>query len=119
MILTALPALTDRTATVGRLHVEAKAAANILSRQAIRNEGAVDLILERLSKAYAVDKRNQLAADMADFLDYSWIKDVRVKHFISGLQTKVDKLSSLNLDDKLKNDLLLRQTNLDTKRRTS
>lgn len=43
----------------------------------------------------------------ADFLDYTWKKEVSVEHFISGFHIRVDKISELNLNDKLKGHLLL------------
>lgn len=97
---------------VGCLYGEAEPAAKANSTEAICKEGGVDLILKCHDKAYAVDKTNQLEAGLADFLDYSWRKYFSVKHFISRFHTRVDKISSLNLDDKLNSHLLLRQTNL-------
>lgn len=47
--------------------------------------------------------------DLADFLDYSWDKEVSVEHFISVFHTRMHKISDLHLDDKLKGQLLLRQ----------
>lgn len=111
--LTTLPAEKHGPAVVGRLHGEAKTAAKTLPAESICKEGGVDLIMKRLDKAYAIDKTNQLDADLADFLDYSWKKEVSIEHFISGFHTRVDKISSLNLDDKLKGHLMLRQADLE------
>ena len=52
-------------------------------------------------KAYEIDETNQLE-NLADFLDYSWNKEEIVEHFISVFHTLVDKISDLNIDDKLK-----------------
>ena len=83
--LTTLSTTKHGPAVVGRLHGEAKTAAKTLSTEEICREGGVELILERLDKAYAVDKTNQLDSDLADFLDYSWKKELSVEHFISCL----------------------------------
>ena len=104
--LTSLVANKHGPAIVGRLSCEAKTADKTLSPDDICGDKGVTLILERLDKAYAVDKSNQLDADLADFLDYSWRKNVSVEHFISGFHTRVDKIASLHLDDKLKGHLL-------------
>lgn len=110
--LTTLPPAKHGPAIIGRLQGEAKTAAKTLSTEEICREGGASLILERLDKAYAIDKTNQLDHDLADFLDYTWNKEVSVEHFISGFHTRVDKISDLNLDDKLKGHLLLRQADL-------
>lgn len=110
--LTTLPSIKHGPAIVGRLQGEAKTSAKTIKVDVICAEGGVEKILERLDKAYAVDKTNQLDADLADFLDYSWKKELSVEHFISGFHTRVDKISQLNLDDKLKGHLLLRQADL-------
>ena len=99
-------------AIIGRLHGEAKTAAKTLDTDEVCAAGGVDLILERLDKAYAVDVSNQLDTDLADFLDYTWKKEFSVEHFISGFHTRVDKISSISLDDKLKGHILLRQAQL-------
>ena len=106
--LTTLSADKRGPAIIGRLHGEAKTAAKTLDTDKICGDGGVKLILERLDKAYAVDKANQLDSNLADFLDYTWRKEFSVEHFISGFHIRVDKLSTLNLDDKLKGHLLLR-----------
>ena len=72
--LTSLPSAKHGPAIIGRLLGEAKTAAKTLSIEEICGEKGVSLILGRLDKAYAVDKANQLDADLDDFLDYSWKK---------------------------------------------
>ena len=110
--LTTLPPEKHGPAIIGRLQGEAKTAAKTLSTEEICRDGGADRIIERLDKAYAIDKTNQLDIDLADFLDYIWNKEVSVEYFISGFHTRVDKISDLNLDDKLKGHLLLRQADL-------
>ena len=111
--LTILPSAKHGAAIVGRLQGEAKTAAKTISADQICSKRGIELILERLDKAYAIDKNNQLDADLVDFLDYSWKKELSVEHFISGFHTRVDKISQLSLDDKLKGHLLLRQADLE------
>lgn len=54
MVLTTLRAFNHRPAIVGRLHGEAKSADKTLSTEPLWKEGDVELILERLDKAYPV-----------------------------------------------------------------
>lgn len=61
-----------------------KTAAKTISAAEIFSEAGLKLTLRRLDKAYAIDKMNTLDADIADFLDYSWKKELNVRHFISG-----------------------------------
>lgn len=58
--LTSLPSDKQGPAIVGHLHGEAKIAAKTLDNARICADGGVDLILERLDKAYAVDNSNRL-----------------------------------------------------------
>ena len=104
--LTTLPSAKHGAAIVGRLQGEAKTAAKTISADQICSERGIQLILERLDKAYAIDKTNELDVNLADFLHYSWKKELSVEHFISGFHTRVDKIAQLNLDDKLKGCLL-------------
>lgn len=48
---------------------EAKTAVKAPATKEIGTKGGVDLILERLGKAFAIDKTNQLAADLAELLE--------------------------------------------------
>lgn len=80
--------------------------------RAICKEGSVDHILERLDKAHAVNKSNQLDLDLADSLDYCWRKQFTLQHFMPGFHTRFDKISSLKLENNLKGHLLLRQAHL-------
>lgn len=57
MNFTILPALKHRPVIVGRLLGEAKSAAKTLSTETICKYGGMDVILERLERAYAVDKK--------------------------------------------------------------
>lgn len=58
--LTLLPAIKHATAIIDLFQGEAKRAAKTLEREANCKDRGVDLILERLDKAYAADKSNQL-----------------------------------------------------------
>ena len=115
--LTSLPTRKHGPAIIGCLSGEAKTAAKTVSATDICGEEGVSKILERLDKAYAVDQTNRLDTDLAEFLDYTWRKELSVEHFISGFHTRVDKIAELNLSDKLKGHLLLRQADLETTER--
>lgn len=59
-----------------------------------------------------MDETNKLDSDLAKLLDYKERKAVSVKNFISGFQTRLDKIWAWNLPDKLKGHIVLGQTNL-------
>lgn len=113
MNLTTLITLKYKPAVVDRLHCEEKSVAKKLYTEKLNKEGGVELILERLDKAYVVDKANKLDANFADLLRYSQRKGLSVEHFTFGFHTTVDKISSLNPDDHYKGHLLLCQANLE------
>lgn len=96
----------------GHLAGEAKTATETVPSTEICSDDGVAKILARLDKAYAIDRTNRLDNDLAEFLDYSWHKNLSVEHFISGFRTRVDKISELNLNDKLKGHILLRKADL-------
>lgn len=72
--LTTLPANKHGPAVIGRVHGKAKTVAKTFSAEIICRETGITLILQRLDKGYAIEKTNQLDADLSDFLDYSWKK---------------------------------------------
>lgn len=55
-------------------------------------KGGVDLILQKLHKAYTINKNKKLGNDLADFLDYTWKNEVNIDHFISKFHTGLDKI---------------------------
>lgn len=59
-------------AVVDRIHIEVSIAAKALSTREIWKESSGILILTRLDNFLAVDRTDQLNADVADFPDYSW-----------------------------------------------
>lgn len=61
--------------------------------------------------SHVVDHANQLDTDLAKFLDW-WKKTFSVKQFIVGVHSWLDEISLLNIDEKPKGNLLLRQTSL-------
>ncbi len=112
--LTTLAAEKRGPAIIGRLSGEAKSSAKTLSIAEITANDGVTKILVHLDKSYAVDATDQLDLDLAAFLDYSWRSTLTVEQFIAGFHVRLDKISDLNMDDKLKGHLLLRQAGLDT-----
>ena len=91
--LTTLPSAKHGATIVGRLQGEAKTAAKTIWANEICSECDIELILERLYKAYSIDKTNQLDAYLADFVDYSWKKELSVEQFSSCFHTWVYKIS--------------------------
>lgn len=111
--LTTLPDTKQGPAIIGRLVGEPKKSAKSVNIDDICSEKGVEKILERLDKSYAIDATSQLDVDLANFLDYHWDKTLSVDQFIAGFHSRLDKISSLCIDEKLKGHLLLRQANLD------
>jgi len=101
-------------AIIARLAGEAKSSAVSIENDKIFSKTGVTEILEKLDKLYLVDKTDQLDIDLTSFLDYTWKSSFNVEQFIAGFHTRLDKISSLALDEKLKGHLLLRQAGLDS-----
>jgi len=112
--LTSLDETKRGSALIARLSGEAKASATSLGTETIFSKTGVTSILEKLDKLYQLDKTDQLDIDLTTFLDYTWKSNFSVEQFIAGFHTRLDKISSLKLDEKLKGHLLLRQAGLDT-----
>lgn len=110
--LTTLPVINPLSGNHGMFRRRRKNGSQNIWTDIICREGSVGLIIERLDKANAIDIINQLENDLADFLDYSCNKTVSVEYVISGFRTRVDRVSSLILEEKLKGNLLLRQAQL-------
>lgn len=110
--LTSLAEEKKGPALVGRLGGEAKASAKTISLENICAADGVERLLKHLDKSYAIDAANQLDADLALFLDYTWKKSMSVEQYIAGFHSRLDKISTLQLDNKLKGHLLLRQAAL-------
>ncbi len=89
------------------------AMAKTLPVSTISSTDGVAQILGHLDKSYSIDDTDQLDLDLANFLEFTWHKSATVEQFIAGFHTRLHKISSLNIDDKLKGHLLLRQANLD------
>ena len=101
----------------GRLSGEAKAAVKTLGVDKICSDEGAMSILEQLDKLYGVDSADQLDMDLAEFLDFYWKQPMSIEEFIAGFHARLDKLSELNMNDKLKGHLLIRQAGLDRNNR--
>eukprot|EP00171_Calliarthron_tuberculosum_P009567 IDg9567t1 len=112
--LTSLSATKRGPALIGRLSGEPKASAKTLSIEKIIAEDGVNSILEHLDKSYAIDKTDQLDLDLAGFLDFSRNGRKSVEQFIAGFHARLDRIADLQIDEKLKGHLLLRQAYLDS-----
>jgi len=106
LALTSLEGTKQGPAIVGRLFGEAKQSAKTLGVKAISKEDGAKAILDHLEKSYGVGKTDQLDIDLANFLDYSWTKDLSVEQFVAGFHSRLDRIASLSIDDKLKGHLL-------------
>lgn len=95
-------------ALVGRLSGEGKASAKNISVKKICADNGVDRLLKHLDKSYAIDAANQLDDDLERFLYYTWEKKKTVEQDIAEFHTRLDKIATLNIDNKLKGHLLLR-----------
>lgn len=97
---------------VGRLYGEAKVSARTLSIDEICRPDGVEKLIEHLDRSYGIDEANQLDIDLASFLEFCWKKEVTVDQYVAGFHSRLDKIASLELDEKLKGHFLLRQANL-------
>ena len=112
--LTSLPKTKQGAAIIGRLYGEAKSSAKTIDIKDITSEDGVEYILDQLDKSYGLAKTDLLDLDLADFLDFTWNSKLTIEQFIAGFHTRLDKISDLKMDEKLKGHLLLRQSGLDT-----
>ena len=117
LVLTSLPPNKQGPAVVGRLRGEAESSAMSLGIERISAIDVVNKVLEHLDKSYSIDASNQLDTDLAEFLDFRWQKSMTVEQSIAGFHVRLDRLSSLNIDEKLKSHLLLRHADLDARDR--
>ena len=113
LLLTTLESPKQGPALIGRLSGDAKAAAKSLGTDVIGSSLGPQKILEHLDKSYAVDDVDQLGIDLAAFLDYNWKGNISIEEYIASFHSRLDKLSDLKMNDKLKGHLLLRQAGLD------
>lgn len=99
--LTTLTSARQGTVLIGRLSGEAKASAKTLSMETLIADTGVTAILEHLDKSYGLDTTDQLYIDLAAFLDYSWNGRMSVEQFIAGFNARIDKISELQINEKL------------------
>lgn len=104
-------------ALIGRLSGEAKSADKMLGVSAIGSEESATKILDHLNKSYGVDDIDLLDIDFAFFLDFIWSGIISVEEYIAGFHSRLDKISELAINDKLKVHLLIRQAGLDDQTR--
>eukprot|EP00171_Calliarthron_tuberculosum_P022320 IDg22320t1 len=117
LLLTTLPAKKQGPALIGRLHGEAKSAAKTLSLEKISSEEGAKAILEHLDLSYSIDETDQLDIDLAAFFDYTWNGRTPIEHYIAGFNNRLDCISELKINSRLKGHLLLRQACLDVQSR--
>lgn len=56
--------------------------------------------------------------NISDFFDYNWDHTMSVEEFVVGFNSRLDRISKLDMNDELKRHLLLKQANLDSHDRT-
>ncbi len=66
-----------------------------------------------LDESYGVEAVDHLEIDLADFSEFVWKLPMSVEEFRAGFHSRLDKLSDLQMNDKLKGHLLLGQAGLD------
>lgn len=106
--LTTLEANRQGSALIGRLAGESKSSAKTFGVPAITAANGAAAIINQLDKAYANNATNQLDSDLADFLDFTWTRNMSISQFVAGFHSRMDKIASLNIDEKLKGHLVLR-----------
>ena len=98
---------------IARLLGEAKSTAKSHGNTVITSAKGVISTVEKLNSIYKTYQTDQLDIDLASFFNYCWTSDMYIEHFIAGFNTRLDKISELDLNDKLKEHILLRQARLD------
>lgn len=63
------------------------------------------LLLSHSDISCSVDESNQLDSELVEFIEYSWKRTISIKQYIAGFCYRLDKIASLQLDDKLKGHL--------------
>lgn len=111
--LTSMVAKRQGPAVIGRLSGEAKASAMTSSIDDFISDKGVNLIIKLLDKLCAVNVSAQLDLDVEAFFEYYWQSDMTFEQFISGFHNRLDAISELQMNDKLKGHLLLGQAKLD------
>lgn len=113
ILLTTLDTSKREPALVGCLRSEAKSSTKSLGIVAIRSDDGAIQILNHLDKSHGIDTLDQLDIDLAAFLAYSWKGSMSVEEYIAGFHSRLDIISELAMNDKLKGHLLLRQSALE------
>lgn len=70
-------------------------------------------LLEELDEKFSLEKVNLFHNTVSDFLDFLWDRKATVHQFVIGFHSRLEKASSLSLDEKLEGHILLRQASLD------
>lgn len=71
-----------------------------------------DRLINHLDKSYTVDALNQLYADLDSLIYYTCKTFMTGEQYISEIHCRLDNISTLQLYDKLKGHLMLRQASL-------
>lgn len=101
--------------SLGRLSGESNTSVKTISIGTVCPENGVERLLENLDKSYAVATTNEVNTNLSSFLDHTCKLTKRIEKYIEGVQGRLDKISTLNLENKLKGNLLLRQGSLTVK----
>lgn len=110
--LTTIPPDRQGAALIGRLYGEAKVSATTLEVEDICSANGVQTLLTHLDRSYGVDEHNQLNAAISAFMNYTWLSTYSVDQFISGFNSRLDRVSCLGFDDSVKGHLLLKLSGL-------
>ena len=103
-----------RAATlIGHLTGQAQVIAKTLPLSTLTAEDGLVSLLSELDQKFGLDETSILHNHISQFFDHTWTKDLSVEEFVIGFHSRLDKITSLKLDDLLKGHLLLRQANLD------
>lgn len=112
MSLTSIAPNRQSAALIGRLYGEAKVSATKLEVEDICSDDGVQILLTHLDRSYGIDEHNQLNVDISAFMNYSWISTYSVDQFISGYNSRFDRVSCLGFDEYVKVNLLLKLSGL-------
>lgn len=112
-VMTSVDQSRKAPTVIGRLSGQAQVIAKTLSIETLTSADGLTKLLEELDKKFGLDKISLLHKNVSEFFDFVWDRNDTVDEFVIGFHSRLEKISTLALDETLKGHILLRQANLD------